>query len=578
MNTLQKFSLYCVACFIASGSSAIADEVCYSSTPWCKELLRLCAMNGCAGNLGDWYDNRDGWHTDLYNREQDHPQVQVMQTGRGAQLLPANDPLLSGKVVIGNASVAHTAGYNWGSVVRVDYMSTPLRVLLSYEHYTNNIAYWFPCHLDHPEYRDFYHALLPKVTSSQGSSGSEISEIKKWFFALAAFQPEVKQLLKDSGLLMPTVQMLARRSRVASDFAYLSGAAHPSAYEFNYDMLTMMQMANAITINNIPPMVKLRGLSDSFDQESRQHFDSGNERLFTTPASIARVWKEFDHSKWLRVSAEESFDLNGHPLSYHWIVLRGDPKHVRIIPENTEQSVVRIEFDYQPDSLIDGSEHLTNMIAIGAFAHNSHYYSAPAFVTVVKLPEDRVYDEGRLLRIDQRDEYTIHPSIARRKDWRADVFVDDPSNPGGWIRDDLFEFTRLGHLVVQRTDDRIEQVQQVQYPLRDAGDHQRVRWQAFGDPFPYDDQPPEVILTQPKEGAIVSGLVRLEAEANDDQAVFFVGFYVDDTFIGESATAPYFAFWPAYNYPDGNYHLTARAYDRYGNTTISKPVRVIVAN
>ena len=46
------------------------------------------------------------------------------------------------------------------------------------------------------------------------------------------------------------------------------------------------------------------------------------------PACIARIHRGKAHKQRIVVSAEASFDVNKSPLSYTWVVLRGDPSVV----------------------------------------------------------------------------------------------------------------------------------------------------------------------------------------------------------------------------------------------------------
>ena len=50
---------------------------------------------------------------------------------------------------------------------------------------------------------------------------------------LAAFRPEVKQKLIETGTLMPTIQMLLRRTNkhLKDPKEYLTGKAHPTVFE-----------------------------------------------------------------------------------------------------------------------------------------------------------------------------------------------------------------------------------------------------------------------------------------------------------------------------------------------------------
>ena len=560
---------------------AAAQPVCESTSAWCTTLLSRCGTNGCAGNTGDYYDNRDGGHTALPGLAE-HPQLASISTGFGGQFAAWDSAALAGKVVIGNASVAYVSGSQWGSVARVNFMLSQADASRGYGHYTHNIHYWHPCHLDHPAARDYYHAMTPTISSSQGSSGSEMLEVKKWIIALAAFRPLVKQRLKDAGLLMPTLQMIARRVRVATDAAYLTAAAHPSVFGGTADLSSMLVMANDISPDALPPFANVRVLSDNFVGGNPYIYDSdgGNRRIYDTPASIARIHKDHDLTKWMLVTAEDSIDLNGRPLTYHWSVLRGDAARVRILPQNPQSSVVRIEIDYQPEPVVGSRQ--SNTVAVAAFVHNGVYYSAPALMSSVLPGQDRVYDtaSGRLLRSDYIDEYRMHPRVAHRKAWRSDVFTYLPRNPGGWVRHDgsggTAEFTRNG-LFVAQTDvgGNILQVQDVSNTLQTFGDHEKNVWSAFGSLFAYDGVAPGASFTSPAHGQQVSGMVTVAGNAADNVAVTSVTFSLDGGFLRSFAAPPYSFVWNTAGVPDGVHTLLIAAQDRNRNITeVSIPVQV----
>lgn len=569
-----------IALLVAAGAQG--QPVCASSSSWCTDLTARCGTNGCAGNAGDYYDNRDDGHTALPGLEE-HPQLTAISTGFGGQFEAWDSSTLAGKVVVGNASVAYVSATQWGSVARVAFMLSPFDALRGYGHYAHNIAYWHPCHLDHPESRDFYHAMHPAMHNSQGSSRSELLEVKKWLIALAAFRPVVKQRLRDAGLLMPTLQMIARRARVGSDAEYLTGDAHPSVFAQTADFESMLQMANDITPETLPPFAKIRVLSDNYGGGNPFIYDAdgSNRRIYDTPVSIARIFKDHDFTKWLVVTAEDSLDLNGRPLTHHWSVLRGDPARVRIIPQNPRASVVRIEIDYQPEPTVGSRQ--SSMVAVGAFVHNGAYHSAPAIVTSVMTGQDRQYESGtgRLLRIDYVDEYRVHPRVAHRKAWASDAFVYEPRNPGGWLRDDgggsVSEFTRSGLYAAQYdAANNILQVQDVQYTLQSLGDHEKNVWTPIGPPFPYDPIAPTAAFTSPPGGP-VSGAVTVSANAQDKVAVTAVSFWVGEIFLRSFAGPPYSFSWNTASVSDGPHALRVVAQDRNRNVAEST-LGVVVRN
>src|SRR5206468_146038 len=97
------------------------------------------------------------------------------------------------------------------------------------------------------------------------------------------------------------------------------------------NVLAMMQMANAMTPDTIPPMVQIKSLDDTYtDVAGKDFFDSNSvQRLFDTPVSIARIWRGFGYHKHIKVTASGSTDLKNRPLNYHWFIIRGDPAKVQ---------------------------------------------------------------------------------------------------------------------------------------------------------------------------------------------------------------------------------------------------------
>jgi hypothetical protein len=118
------------------------------------------------------------------------------------------------------------------------------------------------------------------------------------------------------------------------------------------------------------------------------------------------------------VSAEDSADLNRNPLTFHWVVLRGDAERITIKPLNEAASRVEIQMPYHERYTVKEPTPIeTNRVDIGVFVHNGTYYSAPGFVTWFFLDhEARTYDaDGRLLEIG----YGVGDAELTVTDWNA---------------------------------------------------------------------------------------------------------------------------------------------------------------
>ncbi|MBA3252465.1 MAG: alkaline phosphatase family protein [Geodermatophilaceae bacterium] len=83
------------------------------------------------------------------------------------------------------------------------------------------------------------------------------------------------------------------------------------------------------------------------------------------------------------------------------------------------------------------------------------------------------------------------------------------------------------------------------------------------------DDPPEVSLTSPAEGAVVSGTVALTASATDDVTVTDVGFAVDGVDVGSDSSTPYSVLWDSATVAAGTHSVTATARDSAGQTATS---------
>ncbi|MBW6469059.1 MAG: S8 family serine peptidase [Coriobacteriia bacterium] len=94
-------------------------------------------------------------------------------------------------------------------------------------------------------------------------------------------------------------------------------------------------------------------------------------------------------------------------------------------------------------------------------------------------------------------------------------------------------------------------------------------------PEPVDTTAPSVGITSPSDGAAVSGLVAVQAEASDEIGVVRVEFYANGVLIGTSPSAPYSTNWNTKKLK-GAYALTAIAYDAAGNAGVSATVNVTV--
>lgn len=402
------------------------------------KLLRKWYSDGtAAGNIGDYYDNRDGGHSNLNMAP--YPQLQRIEYteeqikarqhwGLQTQILPF--------VVFGNSSTS-APPERGGSSARSYYVNPEGLKFLSTQYFRNNL-YIYPEHRDHDPgdngiggYGDLFPTNTPYLIASQGSSGSDQAFMKAMPYVLAAFRPEVKKRLIQTGMLMPTIQMILRitSKKLSKREEYLTGSAHPSVFQgADIDVRKMVDMAHGITLSTIPPIALIKVTGEDVPTNGVDYFEpEQTEILADTPAVVARIFRGSNQVRKMTVSAEGSGDLNKRPLEFYWVVLRGEPSRIRIEYLNPAHSVAEITIPYfHRAPIAEGSDLESNRVDVGVFVHNGVYYSPPAFLTFYTLDsEARTYgSDGRPLEIG----YDLKTSTISVKDWKALFDALDPGS------------------------------------------------------------------------------------------------------------------------------------------------------
>lgn len=93
-----------------------------------------------------------------------------------------------------------------------------------------------------------------------------------------------------------------------------------------------------------------------------------------------------------------------------------------------------------------------------------------------------------------------------------------------------------------------------------------------------DVTPPAVALTAPAANALLSSNAVFSSTSSDNVGVKRVDYYVDSTFLGGNANAPFSLNANVSGIADGRHNATARAWDAAGNFANSAAVSVIVDN
>jgi hypothetical protein len=206
---------------------------------------------------------------------------------------------------------------------------------------------------------------------------------------LAAFPADTRKALEDANLIAPSVQMILRRNltMVRTRAHYLSTVAHPTVFSSKWLQTgRMIGQAAALRPEDIAPLVRLRVVEEDFQR--RAGLAGLDEHLFTTPSSIARIWRGFEWERQMVISAEATRDPNGRNLTFDWVVLRGDPDRVRIESLDPSGRSARIKVNWHdtfavrprdPESDILRS---SSRVDIGVFAWNGRTDSAPAMLSI----------------------------------------------------------------------------------------------------------------------------------------------------------------------------------------------------
>lgn len=98
-------------------------------------------------------------------------------------------------------------------------------------------------------------------------------------------------------------------------------------------------------------------------------------------------------------------------------------------------------------------------------------------------------------------------------------------------------------------------------------------------PVSSDTTPPTASIIEPANGATLSGVVTVSADASDNVGVASVQFQLDTAPLGSPITAaPYSLSWNSGSVVNGSHTLVAVARDAAGNIGTSQPVTVTVSN
>jgi hypothetical protein len=449
-----------------------------------KELQQWLSEGTASGNFGDLYLNRDNGHSALTYTN--FPGLTPLVYGAEAKAKQVNIGLPNGSFgypVIGNASIAITAGPFWRSMPRA-IQTDPFQAAITLQWMLSNQCWLYPAHRDYTvETGDLYPANMPYYIISKGSSFTDIPFMEAVVATCAAFRPETKQALLSKSLLVPTVQMILRATQknLKTPEDYLTGLAHPIVFDAaNLNVEAMVKMAHDLTPQTIPLPVVIRTIKDAETQSGVDYFDSRPEGLFDTPFAIARVVRGV-RTKTRSLTLEALLPGAPQPTTpFVWKVLQGNPAKVTIKPLTSNASQVEISVEYHGIYRPTPAAWMTSRVEIGCFLKTGERYAIPSIVSFAYLPnEERLYrSDGQIQSVDYTNPNHRYadPVLTLPKKWKDLYEYDAKGHLKGWYRTRKTgaaeRFTYAGHKVL--TTDKLNRPLQtcaVQYiPRQEGGD------------------------------------------------------------------------------------------------------------
>lgn len=438
-----------------------------------KEISEWMKEGTASGNFGDLYVNRDNGHSSLTYTN--FPGLTPLVYSEEAKAKQANIGLpnaIFGYPVIGNASIAITAGPFWRSMPRA-VQTDPFLPVATFQLMMANQCWFYPAHRDYTaETGDLYPVNMPYYIISKGSSSSDKPFMEAITATLAAFRPETKQSLISRSLLVPTLQMMLRATQktLKTPEDYLTGLAHPVVFDVAHlNVEAMVSLAHELTPQDVPVPVVIRTLKDAQAEPGADYFDLRPEGLFDTPFAIARVARNVRTKS--RTMTLEAMVPGGSPQQspFVWKLLQGDPAKVTIKPLTQNASQVEISVAYHGLYRPTPTAWMTSRVEIGCFLKTGERYSMPSVVSLAYLPnEERLYrDDGKIQSVDyiNANHRYADPALTMPKTWKDLYDYDAKGQLKGWYRTRKTgaadRFTYAGHKVL--TTDKLNR------PIRACG-------------------------------------------------------------------------------------------------------------
>jgi hypothetical protein len=93
-----------------------------------------------------------------------------------------------------------------------------------------------------------------------------------------------------------------------------------------------------------------------------------------------------------------------------------------------------------------------------------------------------------------------------------------------------------------------------------------------------DQSKPQVSITSPSGGSVVTGIVNVQSHTYDLGGLQALELYVDDSLVASSTTAPFTLSWNSASVPNGRHDLQLRGIDTAGLSNVSARATVFTSN
>ena len=482
-------------CFVAQidmsyVTSAVPKDAAERYNGPAKKKMSAWMREGtAAGNVSEFYFNRDGGHSKLVITN--YPglvSVAMDEKARELGIDRLTPNVAFPRPVFGNASLAMTQGFMWRSAGRLHLTDPQLCARMQFM-YSNNQFWVFPAVDDFSTVAtnriDRFASASPFQLLTEGRSWSDQEFLRAALAASAAMRPETKEAAIRRHLFAPTLQWLFRRSRpgVKSDDDYLTAKAHPTAFGKNdLDVERLVELSHSLRPADIPPAVALAIVNSSrfpvkYPRPEVDYPDVVAEFISVTPFSISMVMRDAQAKRTVLVKAA-SFPRDNRDATFSWAVVHGDPGAVKIEPPlgdsplAPQNGMVQITVDRRriaPGGRID----------VACFAKRAGTaFGAPSFVSfsTVALEKREWRKDGKIASIDYTNPDNLYcdPAIALPRRWK-DVYEYKDGEMVGFTRysadgEKRGEFTKRGERIVERAADGTpRRTVKVRYITRDIG-------------------------------------------------------------------------------------------------------------